>query len=88
MHAGRDRRTGSASSARSYLKDPTDPDFKNDAGMNQWRAFMAKYMPGGDMTDQLWCSVTAITLTMLQVLKQCNGDFSRAERHAASGEPA
>ncbi|MGH7152547.1 MAG: ABC transporter substrate-binding protein, partial [Acetobacteraceae bacterium] len=28
-----------------WLKDPTDPDFKNDPGMNEWRAFMARYMP-------------------------------------------
>ena len=34
-----------------YLKDPTDPVFKDDAGMKQWRDFMAKYMPSGDVTD-------------------------------------
>ncbi len=60
-----------------YLKDPTDPDFKNDAGMNQWRADIEKYMPGADMTDQFMVFGYGITLTMLQVLKQCNGDFSR-----------
>src|SRR5579872_7069423 len=25
-----------------YLKDSTDPEWKNDAGMNEWCAFMAK----------------------------------------------
>ena len=34
-----------------YVKDPTDPTWKNDAGMNEWRDFMAKYMPGADTTD-------------------------------------
>src|SRR5579864_5095659 len=34
-----------------YLKDSTDPEWKNDAGMNEWRAFMAKYMPSADVTD-------------------------------------
>src|ERR1700761_8425602 len=34
-----------------YLKDPTDPAWKDDAGMKQWRDFMAKYMPSGDVND-------------------------------------
>ena len=60
-----------------YLKDPTDPAFKDDAGMKQWRDFMAKYMPGGDVTDASYVFAYGVSLTMLQVLKQCNGDFSR-----------
>jgi branched-chain amino acid transport system substrate-binding protein len=28
-----------------YLKDPTDPQFDDDPGMRDWRAFMAKYYP-------------------------------------------
>ena len=61
-----------------YLKDPTDPAFKDDAGMKQWRDFMAKYMPSGDISDASYVFAYAVSLTMLQVLKQCNGDFSRA----------
>src|SRR6202789_3858162 len=34
-----------------YLKDPTDPSWSDDAGMKVWRAFMAKYLPSGDVTD-------------------------------------
>ena len=60
-----------------YLKDPTDPAFKDDAGMKDWRAFMAKYMPNGDMSDGSYVFAYGISQTMLQVLKQCNGDFSR-----------
>jgi branched-chain amino acid transport system substrate-binding protein len=61
-----------------YLKDPTDPVFQDDAGMKQWRDFMAKNMPGGDITDASYVFAYAVSLTMLQVLKQCKGDFSRA----------
>jgi branched-chain amino acid transport system substrate-binding protein len=61
-----------------YLKDPTDPSFKDDPGMNEWRAFMAKYMPGADTTDGSYVYAYGVSKTMLQVLKQCNGDFSRA----------
>ena len=61
----------------NYLKDPTDPRWTNDPGMNQWRAFMAKYMPGADLTDLSYVFAYGVSLTMLQVLKQCGDDFSR-----------
>jgi branched-chain amino acid transport system substrate-binding protein len=61
-----------------YMKDPTDPGFKDDAGMNEWRAFMAKYMPGADVTDASTTFAYGVSMVMWQVLKQCDGDFSRA----------
>ncbi len=60
-----------------YMKDPTDPAFKNDPGMNEWRAFMAKYLPGADMSDANYSFAYGVSKVMLQVLKQCDGDFSR-----------
>ena len=60
-----------------YMKDPTDPAFKDDPGMNEWRAFMAKYMPGADMTDGNYSFAYGVSTVMMQVLKQCDGDFSR-----------
>jgi branched-chain amino acid transport system substrate-binding protein len=73
--AGPEKAVGMLSTA--YMKDPTDPVFKDDAGMREWRAFMAKYMPDGDVTDASYVFAYAVSKTMLQVLKQCNGDFSR-----------
>jgi len=61
-----------------YLKDPTDPAWKDDEGMKTWRAFMAKYAPGADVTDAATVFAYGISMTMLQVLKQCRGDFTRA----------
>jgi branched-chain amino acid transport system substrate-binding protein len=61
-----------------YLKDPTDPSWADDADMKTWRAFMAKYMPSGDVTDAATVFAYGITTTMVQVLKQCGNDFSRA----------
>jgi branched-chain amino acid transport system substrate-binding protein len=66
-----------ACSARSILKDPTDPSWKDDPGMKVWRDFMAKYNPSGDVTDAATVFAYGISLTMLQVLKQCQGNFSR-----------
>ncbi|HET6307547.1 MAG TPA: ABC transporter substrate-binding protein [Rhodopila sp.] len=60
-----------------YMKDPTDPAFKDDPGMNAWRAFMAKYMPGADLTEANYAYAYGVSTVMLQVLKQCGGDFSR-----------
>jgi branched-chain amino acid transport system substrate-binding protein len=61
----------------NYLKDSTDPRWADDPGMNQWRDFMAKNMPGADLTDLSYVFAYGVSLTMLQVLKQCGGDFSR-----------
>ena len=42
--AGADRGIGVISSA--YLKDPTDPQWKNDTGLQHWRDVMKKYSAG------------------------------------------
>jgi branched-chain amino acid transport system substrate-binding protein len=62
----------------AYLKDSSDPTWKDDPGMNEWRTFMNKYMPGADQTDGGYIAAYGLSKTMLQVLQQCNGDFSRA----------
>ncbi len=35
----------------NYGKDPGDPQWKDDAGLKKWHAFMDKYMPGADKAD-------------------------------------
>jgi branched-chain amino acid transport system substrate-binding protein len=60
-----------------YLKDPNGPMWKNDAGMNEWRDFMAKYMPGADTTDGAYVFAYAVSKAMWQVLRQCGDDLSR-----------
>ena len=74
--AGPEKAVGMLST--QYLKDPTDPSWTNDPDMKTWRAFMAKYLPDGDTTDASTVFAYGISMTMLQVLKQCKGDFSRA----------
>jgi branched-chain amino acid transport system substrate-binding protein len=73
--AGPENATGMISAA--YLKDPTDPSWKDDPGMNQWRAFMGKYMPDADMTDAGTVFGYGVTMGLWQVLKQCGTDLSR-----------
>lgn len=82
--AGPQNAVGMISAA--YLKDPTDPSWKNDPSMNQWRAFMAKYMPDADLTDGGTVFGYGVALGLWQVLRQCGTDFSRANimKQAAS----
>jgi len=74
--AGPEKAVGMISTG--YLKDPTDHQWDNDAGMKEWRDFMTKNMPGADLTDANYVYAYAAAKTMLQVLQQCKGDFSRA----------
>ncbi len=61
----------------SYGKDPTDPKWKDDAGMKQWHAFMTKYYADGDQNDANNVYGYGVAMTLVQVLKQCGNDFSR-----------
>ena len=61
-----------------WLKDQTDPAWKNDPGMNEWRDFMAKQMPGADATDNNYVYGYTASKVMQHVLHACRGNFSRA----------
>ena len=61
-----------------YLKDPADPAWDSDAGMQGFKQFMAKYLPGADVTDGGYVAGYAASHTMRHVLEACGGDFSRA----------
>jgi branched-chain amino acid transport system substrate-binding protein len=73
--AGPEKGTGIITSA--YLKDPTDPSWRDDAGMMEWRAFMQRYYPEGDLTDAGNIFGYGIAATMFQVLRQCGQGLSR-----------
>jgi len=59
------------------FKDPTDPQWQNDAGYKQWASFMDKYYPTGDRTDNQTVYGYSIAQTTVQVLKQCGDDLTR-----------
>ena len=60
-----------------YIKDPTDPQWKNDPGYQQWVAFMDKYYPEGDKTDAGNVVGPSFCQTLVQVLKQCGDNLTR-----------
>ena len=60
-----------------YLKDATDTQWKDDAGMKAFFAFMDKYFPDGDKTNGLTAYGYTVSQTMVQVLKQCGDNLTR-----------
>jgi branched-chain amino acid transport system substrate-binding protein len=62
----------------NYLKDPTDPAWKDDPAIKEWSAFMDKYFPEGDKTSTFSVYGYLLAQTMVQVLKQCGDELTRA----------
>ena len=62
----------------AYLKDASDKQWDNDPGMKEFYAFMAKDFPEGDKLDQGTVVGYGVAQTLVQVLKQCGDDLTRA----------
>jgi branched-chain amino acid transport system substrate-binding protein len=60
-----------------YMKEVTDPQWKNDKGFTEWVAFMKKYYPEGALDDQANGFGYNVAILMTQVLKQAGNDLSR-----------
>jgi branched-chain amino acid transport system substrate-binding protein len=73
--AGLDKSVGLISSA--YVKDPSDPQWKNDAATKEWLAWMKKYFPDGDVADIFNVYAYTNAQLLVQVLKQCGDDLTR-----------
>jgi branched-chain amino acid transport system substrate-binding protein len=82
--AGVQNAQGIISSA--YLKDPTDPQWKDDPGLKSWNAFLDKYYPEADRVDASVVYGYTVAQTMVYVLKRCGDDLTRANvmKQAAS----
>jgi branched-chain amino acid transport system substrate-binding protein len=60
-----------------YVKDADDPQWKDDAGMKEWAAFMDKYFPDGGKNSSFTVYGYAVAQTLVQVLKQCGDELTR-----------
>jgi branched-chain amino acid transport system substrate-binding protein len=60
-----------------YLKDPTDPQWKEDAGMKGWNAFLDKYFPEADRADASVMYAYTVAQGLVHVLKNCGNDLTR-----------
>jgi branched-chain amino acid transport system substrate-binding protein len=70
----------------SYLKDATDPAWKDDPGLKEWTAFMDKYFADGDKTSLFTVYGYTWAQVLVAVLGQCGDDLTRANvmRQAAN----
>jgi ABC-type branched-subunit amino acid transport system substrate-binding protein len=73
--AGLENAIGVISTA--FLKDASDPAWKDDPAMQAWSAFMDKYYPDGDKADSNAVFGYVSAETMVEVLRQCGDDLSR-----------
>jgi len=69
-----------------YMKDASDPQWKDDEGMKKFLAFVEKYMPGANIADSNVVYGYGAAQTLVQVLKQSGDDLTRANvmKQAAS----
>jgi branched-chain amino acid transport system substrate-binding protein len=73
--AGVENSQGIISSA--WIKDPTDPQWKDDADIKGWNAFLDKYYPEANRTDANVIYGYTVAQTMVYVLKQCGNNLTR-----------
>ena len=62
----------------TYLKDIKDPAYAHDADVQSYLDFMKKRIPDGAVDDANYSYAFATVHTLMQVLKQCGDDLTRA----------
>jgi branched-chain amino acid transport system substrate-binding protein len=69
-----------------YLKDPTDPQWKDDPAIKAWNAFLDKYYPDANRSDASVMYAYIVSQGLVHVLKACGNDLTRANvmKQAAS----
>lgn len=61
-----------------YRKDPADPHWADDPAVKDWKAWMAKYAPDANLADQNYVYGYSAAQALVQVLKQCGDNLTRA----------
>ena len=69
-----------------YIKDPTDPQFQKGKEWDDWLAWMKKYQPTANITDNLNVYGYTIAQLMTHTLQKAGDDLTRANvmKQAAS----
>ena len=73
--AGPEKAVGIISS--NSVKDPSDPIWDNDKGMQDYVAFMKSYYPDRPPSDLLAFGGYALSQTMIYILQQCGDNLTR-----------
>jgi branched-chain amino acid transport system substrate-binding protein len=61
----------------AYFKDPTDAQWKNDAGMKAWNEFLDKYYPEANRADGSVMYAYNVAQGLVHVLKACGDNLTR-----------
>jgi branched-chain amino acid transport system substrate-binding protein len=61
----------------AYLKDTSDPQWKNDAGMKAFDEFLTKYFPEGNRVDASVMYGYTVAQGLVFVLKNCGDNLTR-----------
>ncbi len=67
-----------------FLKDPTDPKWKNDAAIKLYRKIMAQYAPGANADDSAHVYGMAVAWTAVEALKKAGKNLTREVGDQAS----
>lgn len=62
----------------TYVKDPLDPQWTDDAGMKRYKAFMAKWAPNEDPDSGISLYGYLVSKLLIQVLNQAGDELTRA----------
>ncbi len=70
----------------TFRKDAYQDQWADDAGVREWRAWMAKYNPGISLANEFYITGYSMAQTMADVLRRAGDDLTRANimRQAAS----
>src|SRR2546426_689462 len=60
-----------------YMKEITNPQWKNDKGFQDWVTWMKKYYPEGALDDQANAYAYNVAILVAHTIKQCGSDLSR-----------
>ncbi|WP_375778592.1 ABC transporter substrate-binding protein [Bradyrhizobium sp. ma5] len=82
--AGNEASQGIISS--TYVKDPTDPQWKDDPGLKAWSEFLDGYYRDANRADPGVVYGYSVAQTLVHVLKACGDDLTRDNvmKHAAN----
>lgn len=73
--AGLEKSVGVISS--NFLKDPTDPQWKDDAATKEWLRWMKRYYPDGSIADAYNVYGYSYSQALVEILKRCGDDLTR-----------
>jgi branched-chain amino acid transport system substrate-binding protein len=73
--AGVERAVGAVTLAN--MKNPLDPQWRDDAGIKAYYEFMKRWAPAQDPEDSLNVNAYSMSITLAEVLRRCGNELTR-----------